>query len=326
VPALAGAGPAAGASEGPPADFDPAGARTLLLPLRVRDRTVGVLVLLDAAGITFDAARRRLLEALAYYAALAAERVRLAAEAEHADALRQADRLKDALLASVSHDLRTPLTTIKALAHDIGVSGDERAVVIEEEADRLNRFVADLLDLSRLAGGALTVAPEFNTADDLVGAVLQRVAGATEGRVIDVALDASEPLLVGRFDFSHALRILANLLENAVKYSPDDGPVDLVVTRARASPARPAGSRCRSLTAARACRRRSGSGSSRPSTARPAARRTRGAQDSACPSRGSSRRPRAARCTASRGRAAGAASSSACQAPTSRTSPTSPIA
>jgi two-component system sensor histidine kinase KdpD len=149
-----------GASEGPPADFDPAGARTLLLPLRVRERTVGVLVLLDAAGITFDAARRRLLQALAYYAALAAERVRLAAEAEHADALRQADRLKDALLASVSHDLRTPLTTIKALAHDIGVSGDERAVVIEEEADRLNRFVADLLDLSRLAGGALTVAPE----------------------------------------------------------------------------------------------------------------------------------------------------------------------
>jgi two-component system sensor histidine kinase KdpD len=155
-----------------------------------------------------------------------------AAEAEHADALRQADRLKDALLASVSHDLRTPLTTIKALAHDIGVSGDERAVIIEEEADRLNRFVADLLDLSRLAGGALTVTPEFNTADDLVGAALQRVAGATEGRVIDVALDASEPLLVGRFDFSHALRIVANLLENAVKYSPDDGPVDLVVTRA----------------------------------------------------------------------------------------------
>jgi two-component system sensor histidine kinase KdpD len=231
-PALAGAGPAAGASESAPADFDPAGARTLLLPLRVRDRTVGVLVLLDAAEITFDAARRRLLEALAYYAALAAERVRLAAEAEHADALRQADRLKDALLASVSHDLRTPLTTIKALAHDIGVSGDERAIVIEEEADRLNRFVADLLDLSRLAGGALTVAPELNTADDLVGAALQRVAGATQGRVIDVALDASEPLLVGRFDFSHALRILANLLENAVKYSPEDGPVDLVVARA----------------------------------------------------------------------------------------------
>ena len=232
APGFAGASAGGGASEGPSADFDPAGARTLLLPLRVRERTVGVLALLDAAGISFDAARRRLLEALAYYAALAAERVRLAAEAEHADALRQADRLKDALLASVSHDLRTPLTTIKALAHDIGISGDERAVVIEEEADRLNRFVADLLDLSRLAGGALTVAPEFNTADDLVGVALQRVAGAVGGRVIDVALDPSEPLLVGCFDFTHALRILANLLENAVKYSPADGPVDLAVTRA----------------------------------------------------------------------------------------------
>jgi two-component system sensor histidine kinase KdpD len=232
VPAPAGAGAGAGASDGLSADFDPSGALTLLLPLCVRARTVGVLALRNTEGIEFDAARRRLLEALAYYAALAAERVRLAAEAEHAEALRQADRLKDALLASVSHDLRTPLTTIKALAHDIGISGDERAVIIEEEADRLNRFVADLLDLSRLAGGALTVTPEFNTVDDLVGAALQRVAGATEGRVIDVVLDASEPLLVGRFDFSHALRILANLLENAVKYSPDDVPVDLLVTRA----------------------------------------------------------------------------------------------
>ena len=70
-------------------------------------------------GVRLDAERWRFLEAISYYAALGVERMRLAAEAERAEALREADRLKDALLASVSHDLRTPLTTIKALAHDL---------------------------------------------------------------------------------------------------------------------------------------------------------------------------------------------------------------
>ena len=215
-------------------EFELSGARTSLLPLRVRDRTVGVLALQAAEGgaIELDAPRRRLLGALSYYAALGVERVRLVAQAEHAEALRQADGLKDALLASVSHDLRTPLTTIKALAHDIRADGDLRAVTIEDEADRLNRFVADLLDLSRLAGGALVVTPELNTADDLVGAALQRVSGAVGARVLDVSLDASEPLLVGRFDFAHALRILVNLIENALKYSPADAPIAIDARRA----------------------------------------------------------------------------------------------
>ena len=87
------------------------------------------------APIVLDAGARRFLSALAYYAALGIERVRLVAEAERAEALREADRLKDALLASVSHDLRTPLTTIKALAHDIAGDGDERAATIEQQAD-----------------------------------------------------------------------------------------------------------------------------------------------------------------------------------------------
>ena len=220
---------APGGGEG--AALDLRGARALLLPLRVRDRTVGVLRLLHDGALALDEPRQRLLEALSYYAALGVERVRLEAEAEHAGALREADRLKDALLASVSHDLRTPLTTIKALAHAIGAGGDERAVTIEEEADRLNRFVADLLDLSRLAGGALAVAPEVNAAEDLVGAALQRAAGAIGDRTVDVSLDPAEPLLLGRFDFVHALRALVNLIENALKYSPAGTPVELRARR-----------------------------------------------------------------------------------------------
>ncbi|MFN2400420.1 MAG: DUF4118 domain-containing protein [Gemmatimonadaceae bacterium] len=215
--------------QGPP--LEPVNVRILLLPLQVRDQTVGVLRVAHSVALTLDRAQQRFLKALAYYAALGAERVRLVAAAERAEALRQADKLKDALLASVSHDLRTPLTTIKALAHDIGAEGDERAVIIEEEADRLNRFVADLLDLSRMSGGALVVNPEINAADDLIGASLQRVSGSLNGRTLDVSLDPTDPLLLGRFDFVHSLRVLVNLIENALKYSPADSAVGVSVRR-----------------------------------------------------------------------------------------------
>lgn len=207
--------------------LDMTDARLLLVPLRVRGRTVGVLALAHHSAMAFDLGTHRLLAALAYYAALGAERVRLAQVATHADALREADRLKDALLASVSHDLRTPLTTIKALAHAIGAEGDERAVTIEVEADRLNRFVADLLDLSRLDGGALHVALEINAAEDVLGVALERVSGAAIGRELSVSLDPTEALLLGRFDFTHTLRVLVNLIENAIKYSPDDAPIEV---------------------------------------------------------------------------------------------------
>jgi two-component system sensor histidine kinase KdpD len=158
---------------------------------------------------------------------LSAERVRLVAEAQHAEALREADRLKDALLASVSHDLRTPLTTIKALAHDLGSLGDERAEIIEHEADRLNRVVADLLEMSRLNAGALALRIEVNAVDDLLGALLQQVEPAMPSRRIAVRLPPDDPLLLGRFDLAHTLRILVNLVENAAKYSPPDAPIEI---------------------------------------------------------------------------------------------------
>lgn len=161
----------------------------------------------------------------------AAEVVRLSAAAERAEALREADKLKDALLATVSHDIRTPLTTIRALAQDIGAEGDERAVTIAEEVDRLNRFVADLLDLSQLKAGAIPLAIAINAAEDLMGAALQRVSGIARGRDLRASLDPSDPVLLGRFDFTHALRVLGNLLENALKYAPVDSTVEFTVRR-----------------------------------------------------------------------------------------------
>ena len=205
--------------------------RSLLLPLSVRDRVVGVLRLEATHGLRLDAERWRFVDALSYYAALGVERVRLVAAAEHAEALREADRLKDALLASVSHDLRTPLTTIKARAHEMRIHGDEAAEVIEQEADRLNRLVADLLDLSRLNAGVLPVTLELNAIDELIELVVQRVEGALADRPLVVRLSPDGTLLFGRFDLAHSVRILVNLVENAHKYSPPDAPIEVAARR-----------------------------------------------------------------------------------------------
>jgi two-component system sensor histidine kinase KdpD len=203
----------------------------LVVPLRVRGRTVGVLSIVPGDDLPLEAGREHFLEALSYYAALGVERRRLSIEAEHADALQKADKLKNAVLASVSHDLRTPLTTIKALAHEIAADGDDRALTIEEEADRLNRFVGDLLDLSRLNSGSLQVHPVINAAEDLVGAALQRVSGTVGDHELVASLDPTEPLLLGRFDFVHTLRALVNLIENALKFAPPGSRVEVQARR-----------------------------------------------------------------------------------------------
>jgi two-component system sensor histidine kinase KdpD len=203
----------------------------LRLRLTVHGRTTGLLTLQDDAPIRLAPAQRRLLETLAYYAALAAERVRLMKEAEHAAALREANRLKNILLASVSHDLRTPLAAIKALAGDPRLGERERAEAIEEQADRLTRQVGELLELSKLQAGAVHLEPEANTAEDLIGALDRQISAAWRGRELTLAVDLAQPALIGRFDFVHSLRALSNLVENALRLSPPDQAVELSVER-----------------------------------------------------------------------------------------------
>jgi two-component system, OmpR family, sensor histidine kinase KdpD len=133
---------------------------------------------------------------------------------------------------AVSHDLRTPLTTIKGIAHEVAEGGDPlRARQIEHEADHLNALVGDLLDLSRIQAGAVVPNVAVNTVDDLIGAALQRAAGALGSREVRVEQDGDE-LLAGRFDLSQTLRIVVNLLENAAKYAPGDAPIVLRAERA----------------------------------------------------------------------------------------------
>ncbi|MDQ6873146.1 MAG: PAS domain-containing sensor histidine kinase [Gemmatimonadota bacterium] len=149
------------------------------------------------------------------------------AAVERAESLREADKLKDALLASLSHDLRTPLTTIKALAHELQPLGDERTFIIEEQADRLNRLVTDLLEVARLEGGALPLDIQINAADDLLGAVVQQLSGRPDHDRLKVSLDDPATLSFGRFDFVHSLRILGNLVDNAFKHAPQDTPIEV---------------------------------------------------------------------------------------------------
>ena len=156
-----------------------------------------------------------------------AERARAAEAARHADEV----AALGGVLAGVSHDLRTPLTTITALAQAGVARGDANARAIEEEANRLARLVADLLDLSRLKGGALPVHPELNTAEDLVGAAVRQTAGLFTDRTLETSVDLTEPALVGRFDFVQSLRILSNLLGNAAHHTPPGSPVELSVRR-----------------------------------------------------------------------------------------------
>ena len=203
------------------------------VPLRVEGRLVGVLVVTARPdrALHLDVGRRRFLSALSYYAALGVERQHLASQAEEARVLREANRAKDEVLAAVSHDLRTPLATIKVLAQASRTLDDSSAALIEEEVDRLSRMVSDVLDLSRIRLGGLTMEYELNTAEDLVGAALQRVQGVLKGRHIRTLLDDTSPALAGRFDLVHSLRILGNLIDNALRFTQPDGSLDLETGR-----------------------------------------------------------------------------------------------
>ena len=205
--------------------------RAVALPLQVRGAVVGVLRVARHGGLRQSAEWYRMLDALAYYAALGVERVRLTSQAERAEAERRLEALRSALLTSVSHDLRTPLTTIKGLAHEIGQGGSTRiAEEIETEADRLNVLIGDMLEFSRIQSGAVRPVMAVNTADELIGVALQQARSVLRDRTVTVDAMPDE-MLTGRFAFSESLRVLVNLLENAAKYAPPSTPLVVRVRR-----------------------------------------------------------------------------------------------
>lgn len=178
----------------------------------------------------------RLLLAFAEEASVALHRVRLAAEAQRAEALERADEFKTVLLSTVSHDLRSPLTAIKAAvgnlrAGDVQWSEDDVArflETIESQTDRLTAIVSDLLQMSRLEGGATTVSIEPVEVAPLLAEVVQAAQPATAGRRVTV--ESPDDLWIAA-DYALLVEALANLIENAGRYSTPGGGVRVAAAR-----------------------------------------------------------------------------------------------
>ncbi|WP_017594771.1 sensor histidine kinase [Nocardiopsis potens] len=179
-------------------------------------------------GRPLEAGDRRIVEAFAAQAALALRQERLAAEAATAKPLAEADRMRSALLAAVSHDLRTPLASAKASvtslrSREVRFSAEDREELLataDESLDLLTRLVGDLLDMSRLQSGVLGVSPvELDLADSLPYVLGEFGA---EGRGVRVELPAGLPTV--RADAGLLERVLVNVVRNALRFSPDGSP------------------------------------------------------------------------------------------------------
>jgi two-component system, OmpR family, sensor histidine kinase KdpD len=207
-----------------------------LVPVRVGDRRIGAVMLVHPAE-HFDSADDRLVSAAATQIGLAAERDRLNKEATEAEILRRTDQLRAALLNAVSHDLRTPLATIMASAgslrqQDVLWTEEDRqgfAAAIEEEAERLNRLVGNLLDLSRIEGGSLRPQKSWHDLGLLVDDVIRRLDPVTAHHRVTVSVpDDLPPVLLDSVEIGE---VLYNLVENATKYSPQDTEISVEVWR-----------------------------------------------------------------------------------------------
>ncbi len=171
-----------------------------------------------------------LLASLLDQAALAAERIRLEGEMAGIAALEQRDRLRAALLSSVGHDLRTPLTTILASAAALRQRHEDPAFeALEAETQRLSRFVANLLDMARIEAGALRLAVQSVDLTDAVASAVHDARGALAGHAINLEVPCDLPLV--RVDPQLFHHCLLNLLDNAGKYGDDGSPVTIATSR-----------------------------------------------------------------------------------------------
>ncbi|HJU03466.1 MAG TPA: ATP-binding protein, partial [Actinomycetes bacterium] len=215
----------------PPGDADER------VPMGSGGQVVGALVVVAGPGSPgLGEAERRVLATFANQAALAVERGRQEEERNRALALQETDRLRTALLNSVSHDLRTPLASIKASASSLldrevrwsDAERDEFLATINSEADRLTRLVHNLLDMSRIEAGALDPRLVETSLAELAGPPARRARAASGQRI---KVDVPEELPPVLADPVRIDQVLTNLLDNARVYAPGS-PVEVVARRA----------------------------------------------------------------------------------------------
>lgn len=200
------------------------GRNLAFVAVRMGTRPIGSL------GISGKLLSRQTLEALGNLVAIAIERARAVEELGKTEAAREGERLKSALLDSVTHDFRTPLTSIKAsvtslLSSPGGAKAQQRELltVINEECDRLNQLVGDAAEMARLDAGEFELKLELHPIKEIVSAALQQCKSALGDRPVHVQLAAKFPPV--RADFARVKDVLIRLIENADAYSPKNQPI-----------------------------------------------------------------------------------------------------
>ncbi|PWB47571.1 MAG: two-component system sensor histidine kinase KdbD [Candidatus Methylomirabilota bacterium] len=210
------------------------GAKALYLPLMASQGALGVLGLRPSEPDSLQAPEQlHQLETFTNQTALALERTRLAEAAQEAQIRAEAERLRSSLLSSVSHDLRTPLASITGAASSLlegetrldAATRNELLETLSEEAERLNRLVSNLLDMTRLDSGTLQAKKEWHSLEDIVGVALGRLAKSLGDRPVFTRLPPDLPLVP--IDDILVEQVLINLLDNAIKHTPDDGRLEI---------------------------------------------------------------------------------------------------
>jgi len=216
------------------------GAKRLFLPMRTGRGLIGVIGIDDdRSGPLLTPDQRRLLDALVDQGALAIERVLLVEDMDQVKRTVESERLRSALLTSISHDLKTPLASVLGAASTMrdlasNLSDTEKrdllATVIDE-SERLNRFIANLLDMTKLESGAIVPNTALHDIGEIVGSALRRAGKILARHKVSLELAADLPML--ELDAVLFEQVLFNLLDNAAKYSPPDTTISIRSFRER---------------------------------------------------------------------------------------------
>ncbi|HXD11369.1 MAG TPA: ATP-binding protein [Anaerolineales bacterium] len=208
----------------------------LLAPLQTVRGTLGEIRLWRAQPLN-QPAEERLLQTFASQGAMALERAWLTQTETRAKVLEESDRLKSALLSSVSHELRSPLATIKASITSLrsgnvqwkSSAREDLLAAVDDETDHLNRLVGNLLDMSRIESGALKPQRQWNLIGEIVGGVIARMRQAAENHKLDVQIAEDLPLVP--VDYVQMEQVFDNLISNSLKYAPPNTTIHITAQK-----------------------------------------------------------------------------------------------